>query len=231
MSAVKASYTIACSSAFRDAVLALADKRGVNAGDLARAVMLVVPAALVEATADPGEPTAHDRETITPRSGRGQGRSWKRKPRLQVRLPPGLRAEFIRKCLKLALDIESGTVSVQLDAGPAAAPEATPPRGGRPAVEAAAAEAAMARAEHLEQEVERLRTIVNVLSFDPLPDGVESRADALHVMGFPPYANPDSRVLRARYRLLATVHHPDSAYGSHGRMSQINAAMELLRRG
>jgi len=63
-----------------------------------------------------------------------------------------------------------------------------------------------------------------------LPHGVETRADALHVLGFPPNSHPDARELRARFRLLATVHHPDAAQGSHARMSQLNAAMDLLRR-
>ena len=29
--------------------------------------------------------------------------------------------------------------------------------------------------------------------------------------------------------MLATIFHPDGAYGSHQRMAQINAAMALLR--
>jgi len=31
--------------------------------------------------------------------------------------------------------------------------------------------------------------------------------------------------------MLATIHHPDGLLGSHKRMSQLNAAMELLVRG
>jgi len=29
--------------------------------------------------------------------------------------------------------------------------------------------------------------------------------------------------------MLAAIHHPDSPYGSHQRMSQLNAAMDHLR--
>jgi DnaJ-class molecular chaperone len=36
--------------------------------------------------------------------------------------------------------------------------------------------------------------------------------------------------IRAKYRILAAIHHPDSNYGSHQRMTQLNAAMDLLRR-
>ena len=87
MPAVKNSYTIPCSSGFRDRVQALANVRDVNVGDLARSVMLVVPAEAIAATADPGEPAANDRETVVLKSGRGAGKPWRRKPRLQVRLP------------------------------------------------------------------------------------------------------------------------------------------------
>ncbi|MDA0662474.1 MAG: J domain-containing protein, partial [Proteobacteria bacterium] len=59
MAATKKSYAIPCSSAFRDRVQALADRRGVNAGDLVRSVMLVVPPAAIAAMADPGEPGDH----------------------------------------------------------------------------------------------------------------------------------------------------------------------------
>jgi hypothetical protein len=81
----------------------------------------------------------------------------------------------------------------------------------------------------INEELDRLRTIVSVLAFEPLPDGVRTRGDALHVLGFPPSSEPDTRTLRAKFRMLATIHHPDSHYGSHQRMSQLNQAMEFLR--
>ena len=37
--------------------------------------------------------------------------------------------------------------------------------------------------------------------------------------------------LRARFRMLAAIHHPDSGHGSHERMSQLNSAMDILGRG
>jgi DnaJ-domain-containing protein 1 len=80
------------------------------------------------------------------------------------------------------------------------------------------------------EEVERLRQIVHNLAFDPLDRGVSTYNDALHVMGFAPGARPDLKAIRTKYRVLAAIHHPDSNYGSHQRMTQLNAAMELLRR-
>jgi hypothetical protein len=81
----------------------------------------------------------------------------------------------------------------------------------------------------INEEMVRLRTLVSVLSFEPLANGVRSRQDALHVLGFPPNSSPDKRVVRAKFRMLATIHHPDARYGSHLRMSQLNQAMDLLQ--
>ena len=201
----KSSYTIPCASAFRDAVTDLAVSRGVNAGDLARSVLILLPRDVVETFPDPGEPAPTDRETVVIRSGTAQGRPWRRKPRLQVRAPPGLDTVTLRRALGLALALDGG--GRVLEVGPAGGPD--------PA----------ARAE----ELERLRTLVSFLGFEPLADGVRSREEALYVLGFPPGAKPRPEALKARYRMLATIHHPDSTHGSTPRMGQINAAMDLLR--
>lgn len=215
---VKHSYTIPCASAFRDAVEALAGRRRVNVGDIARSVLLVMPPALIAAFTDPGEPAGEDRETVILKSGPAQGRPWRRKPRLQVRMAPGFQVAFIRRALALALAMERGDYILRLEDPNAAPPPPPPPPPPEPI-------AALA----VQEEVERLRVIVNVLSFDPLPHGVATRDEALHVLGFPPGARPDRRTIRARFRMLATIHHPDSHYGSHNRMSQLNQAMEFLR--
>ncbi|OFX09437.1 MAG: molecular chaperone DnaJ [Alphaproteobacteria bacterium RIFOXYD12_FULL_60_8] len=204
----KQSYTIPCASSFRDAAEALAAKRRVNVGDLARSVMLMLEPNEINAFPDPGEPMGGDRETVTLKSGPAVGRPWRRKPRLQVRMTPGLDALFIRRALGIALAMDKGEVMLKLGS-PNALPATTRP--------------------DLMDELERLRTMVTALSFDPLPDGVRNRDDALHVLGFPPRSVPDSHTLRARFRMLATIHHPDGQTGSHQRMSQLNAAMEVLR--
>ncbi|WP_413204476.1 J domain-containing protein [Rhodospirillum sp. A1_3_36] len=241
---VKHSYTVPCTSAFRDAALALADRRRVNVGDLARSVMLVVPPEEIETFPDPGEPQAGDRETVVLKSGPSEGRPWRRKPRLQVRMIKGFEVPFIRRAIGLALAMEKGAVAVSI--------------GGVSAKEAAAAEKEAAAAEEarralegkmrslraeldrekaemaresadIREEVDRLRAMVGVLMTDPLPGGVTSRGEALFVMGFPPGTWPDGRELKSRFRMLATIHHPDSGMGSHDRMSQLNQAMEYLR--
>ena len=210
----KHSYTIPCASAFRDAVTDLAVRRRVNVGDLARSVLLVVPESVIRDFPDPGEPDQDDRETVILKSGTAKGRPWRRKPRLQVRMAPGFEVEFMRRALAIALALDHGETRVLLHA------ENTPPpqeATGREVVDP--------------EEIVRLRTIVSVLSFDPLNDGVRSREDALYVLGFPPGRIPDGETLRARFRMLATIHHPDSPHGDHRRMSQLNSAMDILKRG
>ncbi len=241
---VKTSYTIPCSSDFRDTVLDLAKARGVNVGDLARSVLLVVPAETIAEAPDPGDPPAEDRETVILRSGPSAGRPWRRKPRLQVRMAPGYEVAFVRRALGLALSLWRGERGIRVT-GPeaetaAAAEETTPParQAATPdePTQARLAEADAARtqaereAEDLREELTQLKTIVSILAFDPLPHGVRTRREALHVLGFPPDAEPEYRTIRAKYRMLAAIHHPDGHHGDHERMSQLNAAMELLRR-
>ena len=209
MTASKKSYAIACSSAFRDRVLALAERRGVNVGDLARSVMLVVPPDAVATMADPGEPQAGDRESIILKSGPGAGKPWRRKPRLQVRLPAGHAVPTLRRALNLALAMDAGAQHIRIE-------DAT-----RPGAEA--------RLRDAMAETNRLRAIIGALSFSPLRDGVKTRTDALYVLGFPPNARLGADVVKSRFRSLAAIHHPDSAHGDTRRMSQLNEAMAKLR--
>lgn len=214
-SVLKHSYTVPCSSVFRDAVEALAARRNVNVGDLARSVLLVVPAEAVDAFPDPGGPPSGEREVVVLKSGPAAGRPWRRKPRLQVRMPPGYSVPFVRRSLALALALDRGELKVNLDA--VAATPAPAPVNDNLLVAA-------------REELERLRAIVNVLAFEPLSDGVRNRDEALHVLGFPPGSWPGPKLIRAKFRMLATIHHPDSPHGNHQRMAQMNAAMEILKR-
>ncbi|HSV28224.1 MAG TPA: hypothetical protein VLL76_01660, partial [Candidatus Omnitrophota bacterium] len=111
---IKHSYTVPCASAFREAVEALAARRRVNVGDIARSVLLVMPADTIAQYPDPGEPPADDRETVILKSGPAQGRPWRRKPRLQVRMAPGYEIPFIRRALAIALAVERGQLNIHL---------------------------------------------------------------------------------------------------------------------
>lgn len=207
----KHAYTLPCASVFRDAVLDLARVRGVNVADLARSVVLMVPAEIIEQFEDPGEPDAGDRETVVLKSGAAKGRPWRRKPRLQVRMAPGYTPTTIRKALGMALALAKNDLTLDIK---------TPQQMNE-----------QAKTPELREEIERLQSIIAELAFEPLSDGIQSRDDALHVLGFPPGALPPLGVMRARFRTLASIHHPDGKLGSHQRMSQLNAAMEYLRRG
>jgi hypothetical protein len=206
--AAKRAHTVACGGAFRDAVLSLARRRGVTVAELARSVLLIVPAGVVAAYPDPGEPAPDDRDTVLIRSGPAKGRPARRKPRLQVRLHPGEEPAMVRRALALALALERGDLAVSV----------APP-----------GEAEMTARE--KNELGALRTVVAALSFEPLHGGIKSRADALHVLGFAPGAMPDGAAMRARFRRLAAVYHPDAEHGDTGRMAQLNAAMALLAAG
>ena len=113
----KRSYASPCASAFRDAVTALAERRRVNAGDLARSVLLLVPRDVVARYPDPGEPAPDDREQVVLKSGPSANKPWRRKPRLQVRLPDGFKIPEIRRALGMALAMEEGGVSLTLEKG------------------------------------------------------------------------------------------------------------------
>jgi len=115
--AAKRSYVIPCASAFRDAVQVLANARGVNAGDLARSVMLTLPEKVIAGFPDPGGPGLDDRETVVLKSGAQAGKPWRRKPRLQVRLPAGHDMPTIRRALGIALALEQGKVAFTLEEG------------------------------------------------------------------------------------------------------------------
>lgn len=205
----KRSYAIPCASAFRDAVSALAERRQVNAGDLARSVLLLVPRDVVARYPDPGEPAPDDREQVVLKSGPSANKPWRRKPRLQVRLPDGFKILEVRRALGMALAMEEGGVALTLEEG-------RKPKLGD-------------RLKKAEGEVDRLKRAIMALAFEPLDNGIRTRADALYVMGFPPNARPEQRAIRSRFRMLATIHHPDSGFGHHERMTQLNEALSTLK--
>ena len=206
----KHSYVVPCSSEFRDAITALADIRGVNVADIARSVMLIVPTEIIQACPDAGEPPAGDRESVVLKSGPSQGKPWRRKPRLQVRLPKGHAVADIRRALGLALAIYDGDIEVTLEEGRS-------PR-------------ARDLLREARNDVERIRGALTELAYSPIERGIETNADALYVLGFHPHARPSQDDIKARFRILATIYHPDGMFGDTVRMSQLNDAIAFLRR-
>lgn len=228
-SQTKQSYTVPCSSRFRDAVTALAESKGVNAADLARSVIILTPKSQIEAQDDPGGPGRDDRETVVLQSGPQAGKPWRRKPRLQLRLPAGVDSVTIRKALHLALLIEAGDRHIGLSDPVREAAEQTKSSAAITALEKRA-KAAEARVSDLRDEAKKLRDMVDTLAFEPLSGGVTSIDEALYVLGFGADEMPDSRDIRSRFRSLATIYHPDSGVGDHERMAQLNSAADILNR-
>ncbi|MCR9254541.1 MAG: J domain-containing protein [Alphaproteobacteria bacterium] len=173
----------------------------------------MLPQATVLSFPDPGGPDGADRETVTLKSGRDADKVMRRKPRLQARLEPGISIEELRKALNLSLMIHGGERSLDLE-------DPSVPR-----VDAAQTH----RIEQMQEEIDRLRLILTTLAFDPLPRGVQTRGDALYVLGFQPSARPDRRTIQAKYRMLALIFHPDANTGDTERMAQINDAVKVLR--
>lgn len=201
------SYTIPCPTAFRDRVAGLALRQGVSVADLVRAVQLLVPPALLAKVTDPGEPAEADRESIQLKTGPSKDRRMRRKPRLQVRLMGEHTVADLRRALRLALDLAEGGTALRLEAAGTVDPAALQ-----------------------QEEIDRLRLTVQALAFEPLTEDIRSRSEALYVLGYPPWATPDQRVLRSRFRALATVYHPDNPTGDTVRMAQLNAAIAFLTR-
>ena len=205
----KSSYTIPCASSFRDAINALAVSLRGNVADVARSILLTIPEEVIRTIPDPGGPPQGDREKTLIKSGPSAGKLWQRKPRLQVRLRSGYDVSTVRRALNIALRLNNNSLELKLTDPTVLSPESD-------------------LDQNLSAEMERLRKMISVLAFDPLQGGVSTPDEALHVLGFAPRENPDKATVRARFRTLATIHHPDSHYGNHQRMSQINTAMQLL---
>ena len=223
------SYVISCAGPFQAAVTELAQHLGVTASDLAISVMTLIPSEEIDRFADPGDAPDGDRETVVLRSGPRAGRTLRRKPRLQLRLRPGLAAPHIRRCLGLALAIHAGEESVSVGRQ-APAPE-TPPKPSAPQpnpellAQVSELEKHLTRARDAEAE---LRAIINLLAFDLLPNGVRNQKEARYVLGLPPDGRLDRRHVKARFRQLSQVFHPDKTTGDTDRMGQILDASRFL---
>ena len=223
------SYVVSCAGPFQAAVTGLAQHLGVTASDLAISVMTLIPADEIDRFTDPGDAPDGDRETVVLRSGPRAGRSLRRKPRLQLRLRAGLTTPHIRRCLGLALAIHAGEESLRIGRQ-APSPETAPePAASQPDPEL------LARLGELQGELTRardaqaeLRAIINLLAFDLLPNGVRNQKEARYVLGLPPDGRLDRRHVKARFRQLSQVFHPDKATGDTDRMGQILDASRFL---
>ena len=183
---IKVSYTVTCPSLFRDAVLDLAKRKKVNAGDIARSIILAIPFDVIASFADPGEPSIDDREKIVLKSGPAKDRPWARKPRLQVRIPSGgYDVVFIRKALNLALALDRGDFSFTIEDKNRIRAENVSEKN---------ALVSSAKLKTIEEELDKMKAAIAMMSFEPLPNGVTCMEEAMYVFGFPPFSHPDKRM-------------------------------------
>jgi hypothetical protein len=121
-----------------------------------------------------------DREKVVLKSGPSANKPWRRKPRLQVRLPAGFKIPEIRRALGMALAIEQGVGALTLEEG-------KKPKLGD-------------RLRKAESEIDRLKGAVMALAFEALTNGVLSSAEAFHVLGFspPPETRPDQKEIQSQ---------------------------------
>ena len=211
------SYIITCPTQFRDRVLTLARQKSVSVSDLALAALTFGSEIDLSNISDPGDASADDRETVVLQSGPRKGRTLRRKPRLQLRLPPGYTQSHIRRCLALHIEIANG------DRGLAPEPELPPPGPDPAVIDALRTELDQAR-----ERAAEMRTVVSMMAFEPLPDGVRTVEEARYVLGLPPTLDLTRTIVKARFRLLSQIYHPDKETGDTARMAQLIEASRFL---
>lgn len=218
------SYVVPCSSPFRDAILGLADRRQCTVSDLAAAPLILLKDQDYQDVIDPGDAPPGDREAVSLKSGPRAGTILRRKPRLQLRLVDGLDAPTIRRALAVALSLDTGETKIKLH--PASVTLVNKSEAGDPA----AATRAKETARRWQQQAEELRAIVGLLAFEIASGPIHTVAEARYVLGFPPSASLSRETVKARFRLLSQIFHPDKPTGDNHRMGQLIEASRLLER-
>jgi hypothetical protein len=206
-------YTVPCQAGFRGSVLALARRRGIDAADLVRMVLVLVAPAVRASVADPGEPMApgaangNDRDTPLRRHA-GRPPPPGLTPTLVLRLEPGLDHATIRQALAVALALDD-------------------PKDHRltPTDEH---NRLIASVEKLEYRNAALARAIDRLSFRPRPGRLSLR-DAAAMLGFASERDCDEQLVTRRFRELAPIFHPDTGIlPCRERMAQLIDARNLL---
>jgi len=226
------SYIVTCSSSFRDAVQTLATKKGVTASDLVTAVLVLNDHLGPDSVPDPGDAGRDDRDIIELKSGPRAGRYLRRKPRLQLRLSEGLSDSYIRRALALLIALDAGERALEEPDRPTndrTEPVLSPLSAGSSSSDRQSEESLdRAEIDNARQHAEEMRALVSLMTFDPLPDGVNTVVDARYVLGLPPGMRLTRRIVKARFRMLSQIYHPDKETGDTTRMAQLIDAFRLM---
>lgn len=204
-------YTIRVSRDMRDQFLQLAVERGLSPSELAEAALALLTPTAAAAIADPGEPTAGEREfqaiTLTNGSVRRVGRY----PTLRLRLPKNLGTSYIRQALTLALALNRGDRYRLVSAGES--------------------RSIATRIETLERHNRELTAALDRVTFKPLPTKNLTLRQAASIFGFPNEWSCDEGKVKQRFRDLAPIFHPDTGLLScRERMEQLIQAKNILLR-
>ncbi len=206
--------SISCSKEFRDEICALAERRKVSVAALLRAVYILLPLNIIEKFEDPGEPTRQERDIVVLKSGAQKGQTIHRKPRLQLRLPTELEGKdspsIIRRALALAIALERQEWQLSIESASQQKQKQNLQNKND------------SRMQELERGIERL-------AFVPLNSNCRTLEDACYILGIRAGRRPTEKLVRQRFRDLASVFHPDAINGDNERMSQINQAMRLFK--
>ena len=232
------SYIVTCSSAFRDAVQSLAAKKGVTVSDLVTAVHVLNDHLGPQSVPDPGDAGPDDRDVIKLKSGPRSGRCLRRKPRLQLRLADGLSDSYIRRSLALLIALDAGERALAEPEGPENPSIETQPAASiKPEMPETPSTSAQSTGQSTgdrteidtaREHAEEMRALVSLMTFDPLPDGVNTVIDARYVLGLPPGMRLTRRIVKARFRMLSQIYHPDKETGDTVRMAQLIDASRLM---
>jgi hypothetical protein len=206
-------YTVPCHRPFRSAVLALADRRGVEIAELVRGVLALVDRSIRDAMPDPGEPSGEDRDAMVPRRQAGDERRTVPHlvPSLVLRLEPGLSHAIIRRALALALALAE--------------------RDGWRLVPAAELARLTSTIEKLEYRNRALAAAVERLSYRKLDRPVDDVQEAIEVLGLLGEGRFDEQRVVRRFRELAPIYHPDTGLlPCRQRLAQLIEARNVLVR-
>ena len=136
------------------------------------------------------------------------GKPGRRGPRLILRVPAGNSEARVQQALALLVHVGGGTHAL---------------------VPAAEVDLLLERLRQAEEKVGELTDSVERIAFRPLRGGVNSREEAMYVLGLPPSERLDAQRVSSRFRAVAPIFHPDTGVvASHMRMVQVIEARKLL---
>lgn len=178
-----------------------AGQAGATITHLVRSALGMLTRPALDSLSDPGAPRPADSHRVGHKV---------ETPVLRLRLPVGLTVVEVRKVLGFIAELSEGALHVV------------------PRTELTTLHR---RIGEQSADIERLREGFALIAFEPLPNGVRSRFEALHVLRFPPGAEPKPEEVTARFRALAAVLHPDARLvNDHTHMVQLIEARKLLQR-